>query len=435
MNRLGLVIQREYITRVRKKSFIILTLLMPVLMVAISLVPLWLSTLNDGAEKRIAVIDNTGIYAPLLESTDQYTFVVVGEPEARTAEDRLGGDLFAILQITGDLNKNPRAVSLTSEKQTPQDLQSLITRTLNEKVTSQRLDDLTSSSNVDGATIAQVRSIVEERGPVSLRTLRMGGDGSVSESSTEIATIIGMIFTILIYMFILMYGNMVMQAVLEEKKSRVVEVMVSSVKPVNLLIGKIVGIGLVGITQLAIWGLLGGILFSGVSLFLAMPDQSAALSADMSGIDMEGVMSAIMSVNWLEIGVYFLLFFVGGYVLYAAIFAMFASAVDSEEDTTQFMTPVTLIIVLAFFAGFYSVGNPDGPLAFWASLIPFSSPIVMMVRIPFGIPLWEKLLSIVLLYGTFILISIFAAKIYRVGILMYGKKPSIKEMMKWTRYK
>lgn len=436
MNRLGLVIQREYITRVRKKSFIILTLLMPVLMVTLSLVPLWLSTLNDGSEKRVAVIDNTGIYAPLLESTDQYIFETVAGPDEQNTEARLGGgDLFAILQITDDLNKNPRAVSLISEKQSPQDLQSLITRTLNEKVTSQRLDNLSTSSNVDGETIARVRSIVEERGPVSLRTMRMGGDGTVSESSTEVATIIGMVFTILIYMFILMYGNMVMQAVLEEKKSRVVEVMVSSVKPVNLLIGKIVGIGLVGVTQLAIWAILGGILFSGVSLFLASPEQAAVMSADMGELDMEGIMSTVMGINWLEIGFYFLLFFIGGYVLYAAIFAMFASAVDSEEDTTQFMTPVTLIIVFAFFAGFYSVGNPDGPLAFWASLIPFSSPIVMMVRIPFGIPLWEKLLSIVLLYGTFILISILAAKIYRVGILMYGKKPSFKEMIKWTRYK
>ena len=401
------------------------------------MVPLWLSTLNDGKEKRVAVIDNTGIYAPLLESTEQYTFEVVGEQEGQDAEARLGGELFAILQITEDLNKDPRSVSLTSEKQAPQDLQSLITRTLNEKVTSQRLDELSTSSNVDGQTIAQVRTIVEEKGPVSLRTLRMGDDGSVSESSTEIASIIGMVFTLLIYMFILMYGNMVMQAVLEEKKSRVVEVMVSSVKPVNLLIGKIVGIGLVGITQLAIWGILGGVLFSGVSLFLADPEQVAAMSSDMSGLNMEleGVMNAVMGVNWLEIGAYFLLFFIGGYVLYAAIFAMFASAVDSEEDTTQFMTPVTLIILFAFFAGFYSVSNPDGPLAFWASLIPFSSPIVMMVRIPFGIPLWEKLLSIVLLYGTFILISILAAKIYRVGILMYGKKPTFKEMMKWTRYK
>src|SRR5690554_424058 len=436
MNRLGLVIQREYITRVRKKSFIILTLLMPVLMVTLSLVPLWLSTLNDGSEKRVAVIDNTGIYAPLLESTDQYIFETVAGPDEQNMEARLGrGDLFAILQITDDLNKNPRAVSLISEKQSPQDLQSLITRTLNEKVTSQRLDNLSTSSNVDGETIARVRSIVEERGPVSLRTMRMGGDGTVSESSTEVATIIGMVFTILIYMFILMYGNMVMQAVLEEKKSRVVEVMVSSVKPVNLLIGKIVGIGLVGVTQLAIWAILGGLLFSGVSLFLASPEQAAVMSADMGELDMEGIMSTVMGINWLEIGFYFLLFFIGGYVLYAAIFAMFASAVDSEEDTTQFMTPVTLIIVFAFFAGFYSVGNPDGPLAFWASLIPFSSPIVMMVRIPFGIPLWEKLLSIVLLYGTFILISILAAKIYRVGILMYGKKPSFKEMIKWTRYK
>src|SRR5690554_527868 len=435
MNKLGLVIRREYITRVRKKSFIILTLLMPVLMVALSLLPLWLSTLNDGSVKRVAVIDNTGIYAPLLESTEQYTFEAVGEPGGQDPRSRLGGDLFAILQITDDLNKDPRAVSLTSEKQAPQDLQSLITRTLNEKVTSQKLDDLSASSSVDGQTIARVRSIVEEKGAVSLRTLRMGGDGSVAESSTEIATIIGMLFTILIYMFILMYGNMVMQAVLEEKKSRVVEVMVSTVKPVNLLIGKIIGIGLVGITQLAIWGILGSALFSGLSLFIASPGQASAMSADMSGFDMESVMNAIMGINWLEIGFYFLLFFVGGYVLYAAIFAMFASAVDSEEDTTQFMTPVTLIIIFAFFAGIYSVSNPDGPLAFWASLIPFSSPIVMMVRIPFGIPLWEKLLSIMLLYGTFVLISILAAKIYRVGILMYGKKPSLKEMIKWVRYK
>lgn len=437
MNKLGLVIQREYITRVRKKSFIILTLLMPVLMVTLSLVPLWLSTLNDGSEKNIAVIDNTGIYAPLFKSTEAYQFQVIGEPQQQDPESRLGKDLYAILQITEDLNKDPRAVSLTSQKQAPQELQSMIVRTLNEKVTQQKLDDLSSSGNVDNEAIVQVRSIVEEGARVSLRTLRLDSDGGVSESSTELATIIGMLFTILIYMFILMYGNMVMQAVLEEKKSRIVEVMVSSVKPVNLLIGKVVGIGLVGITQLVIWGILMGVFFSALSFFIASPGQMdmAAMPAEMGNFDMEGIMNRVMSVNWPEIGFYFILFFIGGYILYASIFAMFASAVDSEEDTGQFMTPVTLIIVFAFLAGFYSVNNPDGPLAFWASLIPFSSPIVMMVRIPFGIPLWEKLLSVVLLYGTFILISILAAKIYRVGILMYGKKPSIKEMIKWVRYK
>lgn len=437
MNKLGLVIQREYITRVRKKSFIILTLLMPVLMVALSLVPLWLSTLNDGSVKNVAVIDNTGIYAPLLKSTDTYQFQVVGKSEQQDTESRLGKDLFAILQITEDLHKDPRAVSLTSQKQAPQELQSMIVSALSEKVTQQKLDDLSSSGNVDREAITQVRSIVEEGSRVSLRTFRLDSGGGVSESSTELATIIGMLFTILIYMFILMYGNMVMQAVLEEKKSRIVEVMVSSVKPVNLLVGKIIGIGLVGITQLAIWGVLMGLFFSGLSFFMATHGQmdATAMTTGMGNFDMEGIMNTVMSINWLEIGFYFILFFIGGYILYASIFAMFASAVDSDEDTGQFMTPVTLVIVFAFMAGIYSVNNPDGPLAFWTSLIPFSSPIVMMVRIPFGIPLWEKLLSIVLLYGTFILISILAAKIYRVGILMYGKKPSIKEMIKWVKYK
>ncbi|CEA17027.1 hypothetical protein ING2E5B_2300 [Fermentimonas caenicola] len=435
MNRLSLIIQREYLTRVRKKSFIILTVLMPFLMVAISLVPFWLSTLNDGSIKNVAVIDNTGIYAPLLKSTDQYDFQIIGSAELQDSESRLGKDLFAILQITNDLSKDPRAVSLTSEKQSPMELQSLIERTLNEKLTEQRLDELSNSSNVDSEAISQVRNILENSSGVSLRTLRMGDDGSVKESSTEIASIIGMMFTILIYMFILLYGNMVMQAVLEEKKSRVVEVMISSVKPVNLLIGKVVGIGLVGLTQLAIWGIMTSVLFTGVSFFIANPEQAVAVSSEMNDFNIEGILNSIMSINWLELLFYFILFFIGGYVLYASIFAMFASAVDSEEDTSQFMTPVTLLIVFAFLAGFYSVSNPDGPLAFWTSLIPFTSPIVMMVRIPFGIPFWEVLMSLVLLYGTFILISIFAAKIYRVGILMYGKKPSIQEMMKWVTYK
>ncbi len=417
MNALSLIIQREYTIRVRKKSFIILTLLMPVLMVSLTFLPLWLSTLNDGDIKRIAVIG-----------------AILG--------DRKGME-----QITGDLSNDQGTVSLTSEKQSPQELQSLIRQTLQEKVTQQRLDQLSASGEVESESIAQVRQILESRPSISLQTLRMDGDGGVTESSTEMATIIGMVFTILIYMFILMYGNMVMQGVLEEKKTRIVEVMVSSVKPVNLLIGKIVGIGLVGITQLAIWGILAGGLFSLLTLFIASPGEVASMSEGMGGmsgmsgmgnlggVEMEGIMNAILSIHWLELGLFFIIFFIGGYILYASIFAMFASAVDSEEDTSQFLTPVTLIIMFAFFAGFYSVSNPDGPLAFWASLIPFSSPIVMMVRIPFGIPLWEKLLSIALLYGTFILISIVAAKIYRVGILMYGKKPSLKEMIKWTRYK
>lgn len=408
---------------------------MPLLMVTLSLVPLWLSTLNDGSVKNVAVIDNTGNYAPLLQSTDTYQFQVIGGAEQYDPESRVGKDIFAILEISDDLNENPRAVSLTSEKQAPQDLQTLIVRTLNEKVTQQKLDELSTSGNVDKEAIQQVRTIVEEGSKVSLRTLRLDGEGGVSESSTELASIVGMMFTILIYMFILMYGNMVMQAVLEEKKSRIIEVMISSVKPVYMLMGKVIGIGLVGITQLFLWGVLSSLFLSGLSLLISSPGQLNSMPVEMGNMDMAQIMNTVMGVNWLEIGFYFIVFFIGGYILYAAIFAMFASAVDSEEDTGQFMTPVTIIIVFAFLAGIYSINNPDGPLAFWASIIPFSSPIVMMVRIPFGIPLWEKLLSIVLLYGTFVLIAIVAAKIYRVGILMYGKKPSIKEMMKWARYK
>lgn len=437
MNTLSLVIQREYLTRVRKRSFIIMTLLMPLLMVALSFVPLWLSTLNESGEKNIVVIDNSGIYAPLLESTDNYKFQIIASAQQSEYQSRIGKDVFAILQITDDLSVNPDAISLLSEKQSPQDLRTIIENTLSEKVMQQKLDVLSQSGNVNAESISQVRSIVESGSKVNIKTMKWGEDGTVSELSTEIATIIGMVFTVLIYMFILMYGNMVMQAVLEEKKSRIVEVMVSSVKPVKLLVGKIIGIGLVGITQLVIWGILIGVLFTVLSAFFIVPQQTAAMPspAGIGEFNAEAIMSSVMSVNWLEILVYFLLFFIGGYILYASIFAMFASAVDSEEDTSQFMMPVTLLIMFAFFAGFYSVSNPDGPLAFWASLIPFTSPIVMMVRLPFGIPLWEKLLSLVLLYGTFILISFFAAKVYRVGILMYGKKPSVKEMIKWLKYK
>lgn len=232
---------------------------------------------------------------------------------------------------------------------------------------------------------------------------------------------------------------MVMQSVLEEKKSRIIEVMISSVKPVTMLIGKIIGVGLVGITQLFIWTALGSGLFALMSLFVATPDTTADMmaagSASVDASMVNEVMAAVGGINWFEIIFYFVLFFIGGYVLYASLFAMFASAVDSEEDTQQFMLPVTLIIIFAFLVGTQSATNPDGPLAFWASLIPFTSPIVMMVRIPFGVPWWEKILSLGLLYGTFVFISYFAAKVYRVGILMYGKKPSIKEMIKWMRYK
>ncbi len=440
MNALKIIISREYISRVTKKSFILLTIFMPFLFTALVFVPYWLSTIQDSGERKIIVVDESGIYAAEFKDSEKYKYEVIGNSDIKDQQSRLGKDVYAILQITDDLSKNPKAVSFLSEKQAPLDLLSSIERNLSEKVSEQKLEALSHSDNVDSKTIDQVKQIIESGGNISLSTMKWGQDGSISETSTIVASIVGGLFTILIYMFIMIYGSMVMQAVMEEKRSRIVEVMISSVKPVYMLIGKIVGIGLVGITQLVFWGVLMGVLFTGASAFLINPEQAteiASASGNMAtqGFNMEGALASIMTVNWFEIIFLFLIYFIGGFVMFASIFATIGSAVDNEQDTQQFMTPITLLMLFAFYAGFYSINNPDGPLAFWCSLIPITSPIVMMVRLPFGVPLWEKLLSVVLLYGSFILTSIMAAKIYRVGILMYGKKPSIKELIKWMKYK
>ena len=441
MNALKIIISREYFSRVTKKSFILLTIFMPFLFTALVFVPYWLSTIKDSGVRKIVVIDESGIYASEFESTAHYEYELLGEGDATDQQSRLGKDVYAILQITKDLSEDPKAVSLLSEKQAPMDLLLSIERKLSEKVSEQKLEALSHSDNVDSETITQVKEIIESGSNISLSTMRWGNDGTISETSTVVASIVGGGFTILIYMFIMIYGGMVMQAVMEEKRSRIVEVMISSVKPVYMLIGKIVGIGLVGITQLAFWGIMLGILFTGVSAFLSSPEQVSEMAAasgnmgGMEGMDIQGALASIMSVNWFEIIFFFLIYFIGGFVMFASIFATIGAAVDNEEDTQQFMTPITILMLFAFYAGFYSINNPDGPLAFWCSLIPITSPIVMMVRLPFGVPLWEKLLSVVLLYGSFILTSIMAAKIYRVGILMYGKKPTIKELIKWMKYK
>jgi len=425
MKTLKLVVEREYMSRVTKKSFIILTILMPFIFVALVFVPLWLSTLKDTGIKKIAVIDNTGIYAGELKSTEEYQYEIVGRNDS-SVKSQLGTELYAILQITDDLSKNPRAITLTSEKQAPMGLISSIQSALSEKVTQQKLDELTASGNMDTKSIQEVRNILESGSNISVSTLRWSSDGEIKETSSIISTIIGFVFTMLIYMFIMIYGSMVMQAVMEEKSSRIVEVMVSSVKPVNLLIGKIIGIGMVGLTQLFIWGLLIISLMMGIGAFVGLSPETMTTGGmvgantanlnDMENIDFNQIMSMVSSINWFEIIIYFILFFIGGFVLYASIFAMIGASVDSEQDSQQFMTPVTLLLLFGFYAGFYSIENPDGPLAVWCSFIPFTSPIVI-------------------LYGTFILFSMVAAKIYRVGILMYGKKPSIKEIIKWVTYK
>ena len=281
----------------------------------------------------------------------------------------------------------------------------------------------------------------------NIKTIKWDEDGSEKSTSAEVASILGMILTFIIYMFIIMYGGMVMQGVMEEKTNRIIEVMISSVKPFDLMMGKIIGIGFVGLTQVFLWGILTTVLVSGSLFFFGgntspedmMTAQMTAqgindVAAGSSDISIQ-VQEIINSINFGMIGICFVLYFIGGYLLYAALFAAIGSALEQQEDTQQFMTPIMLLMAFSLYAGIYSMNNPDGPLAFWCSMIPFTSPIVMMVRLPFDIPVWELALSFALLFTTAILIIWFSAKIYRVGILMYGKKPSIKEMIKWVKYK
>lgn len=428
MNALSLIIKREYFSRIKKKSFVVLTLLMPLLMAALIFVPLLLSNIKDSENKQIAVIDNTGKYASHFQSSKHYTFDVVDESQDSNLKTKVGKELFGILQITGDLAENPAAVTFVSEKQIPADLQGYINNTLSEVVKSDKINLLAQKADVDTQVMADIRHVIETSGNIKVTTMRWSDDGSEKETSTDMAAAVGGIFTFIMYMFILMYGTMVMQGVVEEKSNRIVEVMISSVRPFDLMMGKIIGIGLTGLTQLFIW--------FGIFAIIIGLKSSIFQTASIDGLSSQlGNMQMLFSINWAEILIYFLLLFIGGYLIYASLFAMFGAAVDNAQDTQQFVMPITLIFIFSFYVGIYSLQNPDGPLAFWCSMIPLTSPIVMMVRIPFEIPLWEKVLSIVILYVSIFFVVKFAAKIYRVGILMYGKKPTIKELIKWFSYK
>jgi len=436
MNKIGLIIKREYLRRVSKKSFILLTLLTPFLFAALVFVPLWLSTIKGDEVRNIAIIDTTGKYAQLFENNESFHFV----HSDKTLDDyRRNSDkeIFAFLSITDDLLNNPKAATLYSEKQVPVELSRLVNQTLSKQLESEKLASF---------NIPNLKEIIKEsKINFNVQTIKWSEDGQESTSSATVASVIGMVFTFIIYMFIMMYGAMVMQGVMEEKTNRIIEVMISSVRPFDLMMGKIIGIGFVGLTQVFLWGIIttilvsvGGFMFSGgvdVASLQAGPQMGMMDANTLASSSGNEIMGIINSINIAEIGISFIIYFIGGYMLYASIFAAIGSAVDSQEDTQQFMAPVTIFMIFALYAGIYSMENPDGPLAFWCSMIPFTSPIVMMVRIPFEIPLWEKLLSVSLLYASAIGIVWLSAKIYRVGILMYGKKPSIKEMVKWIKYK
>jgi ABC-2 type transport system permease protein len=438
MSKIGLIIKREYLRRVSKKSFILLTFLTPFLFAALAFVPLWLSSIKGDEVHTVAILDATGKYAPLFEDTESYRFIN-GDKDMDKYRQMSEKEIFAFLNISDDLQKNPKNATLYSKKQIPADLSRLVNMTLKKQIESDKLATF---------NIPNLQEIIKEsKVDFNIQTIKWGDDGSEKQSSSVVASITGVIFTMLIYMFILIYGGMVMQGVMEEKTNRIIEIMISSVKPFDLMMGKIIGIGFVGLTQVFLWAVMTFILITGGTFFLGGGMESEILQSSMA-LNTTPNMTAIAAqqhgnewiemlhtINFTEIGILFIAYFIGGYLLYSSLFAAIGSAVDGQEDTQQFMLPVTLLLVFALYAGIYSMENPDGPLAFWCSMIPFTSPIVMMVRMPFEVPLWEITLSITLLFLTAVGLTWISSKIYRVGILMYGKKPSIKEIFKWINYK
>lgn len=432
MNKILIIIQREFLKRVRTKGFIILTITMPFIMAALVFVPLWLSSIENDEQQKVAVIDPTGVYAKALKASKSFAFSAqpVITEEMRSEDSPYD----AVVAISGDLVKNNGKVTIYSHKEIPGNMLDYIQSKLNETVQKQKLE---------ATGIAGLDKIIDDvQRDVNMKTVKWSKEGDEQASSTYVAIIVGGIFTLLIYIFVITYGGMVMQSVIEEKTNRIMELLVSSVKPFQLMMGKIIGVMLVGIAQMALWGVILSIIMTVASVgFGVSQAQSIAAGQPMPSPtmnmsqDTQELLTALVNLPYAEIGLMFIIMFVGGYLLYSSFFAATGASINEQEDANQFVVPITMITLFGLYAAMYSIENTDGPLAFWASLFPLTSPIVMMIRIPFGVPLWQELLSIALLYASAFLMIWIGGKIYRVGILMYGKKPSIKEIIKWMRYK
>lgn len=442
-NNISIIIGREYWMRVRKKSFFLLTFLMPVLVLLGISIPIIVGK-SSIAKEKIAVIDITGQYFPSLKSTEHYEFFAA--TKTLEAYKEMGRDneaeITGVLEIRADLLENPKEWSLYAYKQLPSGVTDYINKTLSDYLSEQKI------ATYD---IPNLKEIVQEsKVSVSVPTYKWTEEGTDSRTSGSLASVIGIALTMVIFFFINTYGSLVMAGVLEEKKNRIMEVMVSTVKPFDMMMGKIIGIGLVGITQIILWLILFGIIFIAFSLFglggLYDPSTLATMSSgDLNALamssslsmedlsELQDIMSIVSSINVLEIGIFFILFFIGGFMLYASLFAAVGASVSGDEDSNQFIMPVMVIMFIGFYSAFGSMENPEGPLAFWGSIIPFTSPIVMMVRLPYDVPVWQEILSVVILYASFIGITWLSAKIYRVGILLYGKKPTYRDLWKWIK--
>ncbi len=440
MNKLKLIIQHEYMTMVGKKSFIVMTILIPFLLILLMCVPVLLAYINSSADTsvtRIAVIDESNTYGAAFKDTPNYRFVLMsGGDKAVNAHDfykNAGESIDAVVVIPANVLESQKA-TIYSENTIDQGTMSILTKCLN---------DTLAKAKIASFNDPELESKIEQtQVSAEVKSIKWDDKGEEQEQSAEIASILGMILSFFTYTFVLSYGAMIMNSVVEEKTNRIVEVIVSSCKPMELMMGKIIGVGLVGLTQFAIWAVilwLGGAV---LSLFVGGAVATTDMGAMTVGMNMSqgsfnseitDILKALTSINWLSLLGNFVIYFIGGYLLYASLFAGFGSAVDQASDSSQFTMPIIIIMMVALYAGIACMSNPNGPMAVWCSIIPFTSPIVMMVRLPFDVPWWQLLLSIVLLYATAIGCIWISARIYRTGILLYGKKRTFKEVLKWVK--
>ncbi len=448
MSKIGLIIKREYTTRVKKKSFIVMSIIGPLLFAAMFVLPAWFSSMESTSEKRIAVIDQTGKYAGAISDTETLKFTWLQndkEQQVKSEYKSMGYEAYVV--ISEDLLLNPNAIKIYSDAPVTIDMKSHIRRDLKKFLEKEKLE----SFKIDGLNeiISQVNSVT-----VHISTIKLGEHGSEEESSTELTMMVAIIFAMLIYFFVLMYGTQVMRGIVEEKTSRIVEVIISSVKPFQLMMGKIIGIAMVALTQFLLWVVLTAAIIFGIKTALfpngEMPtrmdkqmeivqsstaqDGAATVENSEFAEQFSKVMEKAKGIDLIGPIFAFFFFFIGGYLLYAGLFAAVGAVIDNETDSQQFVMPIIMPLILSIYIAMAAFRAPDSNIAFWFSMIPFTSPIVMMARIPFQIPVWEIILSMVILTASFIFTTWFAGRIYRIGILMYGKKITYKEIWKWFRY-
>lgn len=444
MNKIALIIRREYLTRVKKRSFVVMTFLGPLLMAAVWIVPFYLSTL-DTETKVISVLDESHLFDTSFKGEEDIRFITALPNLEQAKANLLEAENYALLYIPLPEANLPNAAILYSNGQVSLEVKKYIESSMKRTIEDRKL-------LLRGIDKDMLKSVDTE---VFISSVKLDSNGEEKENSVEVNMVLGMFSGLIIYMFIFLYGSQVMRGVIEEKTSRVVEIIVSSVRPFQLMLGKIVGIALVGLTQFVLWIALTLLIvtafqmvyadelmkmqevptYTAQGLFPNEVEQPQDPFAQVQDGSLSFFIKALQSIDFVVVLSAFVFFFLGGYLLYAALFAAIGSAVDSEADTQQFMMPITIPLILSILVAQMVINDPNGQVAFWMSMFPFTSPIVMMLRIPFGVPIWQVGMSAALLIAGFIFTTWIAGRIYRVGILMYGTKVNYKALWKWFFYK